>query len=156
MKNVLLLSLVVLAGCDFVGGDEGVPVPLAQIRVDTLPLRAWDVDGTADILVEVQLASGRAIFRSEVYEDALPTTALVIDVEDLVEVSSPTFPLYVTVYDVDGSSLLDAELMARSEPFLVTELEDEVLLRLGDALGRSTRFTVATASIPEPAPTPTP
>ena len=142
--------LFVFTGCDFVGDSDSVALPIAAIEVDDLPAARqnaeWDDDSAPDIVLEIQNAAGRALYRSEPIND--------VDVEagpfrfDIPAVStpSPALPLYVVVYETDGDYTTDL-LMRTSESFRVADLSGADVVELGDVRGRdfSARLEIAGA-----------
>ena len=154
MKKLALIALaaVAMSGCDFAGGTGGDALPLAGITVANLPQTnagaAWDADGNPDVIVEVQNAAGRAVYRSAIQEDYDVSEPVSVTVSEFVEVPFSTMQVTIAVYDVDGG-LQDSNLMARSSRFSAEELAAAEGLTL-QAQSGDTSFSVQ-RSAPAPA-----
>ena len=139
MKKFTLLvaaGVLALSGCDFAGSTDSAVVPVASIEVSGLQSSngetPWDADGTApDVYVEIRNASGRAIYRSEVRENA-EESSLEFAVDSAVEIPFSAMAMYVNVYETDGDPV-HAREMAASEAFTLDQLvEGDVQLSDSD------------------------
>ena len=145
MKQFFALALCAilapaLSGCDFVGSTYDVPLSVSSVRVDGLPLsnrgEAWDADSDPDIVLEIQNAAGRTLYRSEPMTDVdLTAGPITYDISN-VTIPSLTTPLYVVMFETDGDRLTDHSLRT-SFPFRASELEGVEMIGLGDIQGRS-------------------
>lgn len=115
--SVVALCAALLTGCDFAGGLGDPVASVANTTLIAAPLDAsggWDPDGAPDLLVEVQDISGRAIYRSQVFEN----TALIpeggLDLNDGFDVFNDFRSYYIVLIDVDPDGY---ELIAVSEAF---------------------------------------
>ena len=152
MKQIsaLALSLVVLAGCDFVGAESAL-VPIASLSVEGLPNSdrggvPWDDDGTApDIFIEIQNAAGRSFYQSEVIQDADVDAPLAFSLADAVEVPFSAMPMFVVVYESDGNPS-EAAFMMTAEGFEAADLLAQPTLVLRDIRGNRQSFAVEVTS----------
>ena len=154
MKQLFALALCAilapaLTGCDFVGSTYTVPLSVSSVRVDGLPLtdrgEAWDSDSNPDIVLEIQNAAGRSLYRSEPMTDVdLAAGPITYDIPE-VTIPSLTTPLYVVMFETDGDRLTDQSLRT-SVPFRATELEGVEMIGLGDIQGRSFSAEVWTSA----------
>jgi hypothetical protein len=140
---------LVFAGCDFVGDGDSVLIPVSAVEVDALPLdldgQAWDADSPPDILIEIQNAAGRAVYRSEPLMDVDLTAGPFRFEIPATEASNPTLPLFVTVYESGGDFTLDRR-MRTSEAFRVAEIASEDVVELGDIRGRGLEVRLEVAA----------
>jgi hypothetical protein len=134
MKKLLTLvaCVALLSGCDFVGGSDAEPVAFSDLTLTSVPLRD-DEDGSApDLYVEIQDASGRAVYKSssileDVDDTAFPYT---LDKAGALAGSQRAYFVVVMDRDADGFDLLAAsgafsadDLRAATEPAYVVTNE---------------------------------
>ncbi|MBZ0089508.1 MAG: hypothetical protein K8H90_03915 [Thermoanaerobaculia bacterium] len=153
MKKLAFIALaaVAMSGCDFAGGSGSDSLPLAGLQVANLPQTnagvAWDADGNPDVIVEIQNAAGRAVYRSEIHQDFDISQPFSVAVTEAVEIPFSTVQMTVAVYDVD-SGLQDSEIMARSSRFSAEDLAATPELALQAQSGETTFSVQRTAAAP--------
>lgn len=116
-KTVLFtFAAAALAGCDFSGGSDAV-APISTLKASNLPAATG---ASADLFFEVQDATGRAYYRSDVQQGA-STADIQISLPEGVSVPSPASRMYVAVYDFENTTL-ESDLLARSTGFTAADL----------------------------------
>ena len=117
MRKTLLVAFgaAALAGCDFSGGSDAV-APIASLQASNLPA----ADGSADLFFEVQDASGRSYYRSEVQIGA-STESFQTTLPAGIELPGAAAQMYVAVYDL-GATTLESRVLARSTGFTTADL----------------------------------
>lgn len=135
MKKILTLAActALLAGCDLIGADNGPANSIANVTLTNAPLEGhMDEDGTVDLYVEVQDISGRAYFKSNVFENVAELPAEGLDLGASFEIPAGGRDFFIIVADVDGE---DYEYIAVSEGFSGDDLaaSSEATVEIGGA-----------------------
>ena len=108
-----------LTGCDFIGGSGVDPVALSSLTITASPLPA-DEDGSApDLYVEIQDASGRAIYQAPSVLENASASAFPYTLGEAGELIGTTRSYYVVVMDRDADGY---DLIAASQAFSADDL----------------------------------
>lgn len=141
MRKTVLFTLgaLALAGCDTAG--SGATAPIASLKAENLPAATG---ASADLFFEVQNATGRSFYRSEIQQGANPSE-FEASLPASFEIPSATATLYVAVFDFEGS-LLESKVVARSTGFTAADLTAAPLV-LQDAPYRDAGASDATFTV---------
>lgn len=140
------VALLTATGCDYL--DEGydptirvVDVVLTQAPLTRANGEAWDEDGPADMVAEIQNIAGDPVVRSETYTDlaSLPGEGLALNLSFEIR-TGDTFALSLLDADLDAP-----EVMAYTETFTFEALDQNGgdTFLLADAAGTTqARLTI--------------
>ena len=147
----LVLCALVFTGCDIIDEvqpEPAIPVTISAVEISDLRQRPWDPeDGTGpDIFVEIQDPGGGTYARSATVQDADLSQTYTLTFPEGFEVATLTSNMFVTVFDQDSDTRVDAQIVGSSQPFTAADVnaaQDSLLLLDFDVDdGRAATYTL--------------